>query len=98
MAVVTPGTYKVDMTCNIAPLPTKTFWVMVTVLDPGCFTGNTMVEPTPTLPQLNIGQLTPPSFIAAFKDSFSGTSNPPTCGPRTCSSGNNPNVIWNNVS
>ena len=37
------------------------------------------------------------STITAFGDSFSGTTNPPICGLRTCSS-DNLNVIWDNTS
>jgi hypothetical protein len=36
--------------------------------------------------------------ILPFKDLLSGTTSPPTCGPRTCSSGNNPNVVWDNAN
>ncbi len=47
----------------------------------------------PNLSAMSISQLTPPTTIPAFKDTFSGTTDPPTCGPRDCLS-NNPNVVW----
>ena len=47
----------------------------------------------PKLPILSISQTYVSSTILAFNDTVSGSSNPPTCGPRTCTS-NNPNVPW----
>jgi hypothetical protein len=50
----------------------------------------------PTLPaSMSIDQFFTPMTIPAFKDSFSGTTDPPTCLARTCSS-NSPNVVWDN--
>ncbi len=90
------GVWSILLTCVLAGYPdvpqNVTTYDLTVVADTGCSAGNTMVEPT--LPQLNINRLTPPTYIDAFKDSFSVTSITNTCGPRTCSSGNNPNVIW----
>jgi hypothetical protein len=49
----------------------------------------------PTLPPMSIDQFALPTTIPAFKDIFSGTTSPPTCLARTCSS-KNPNVVWDN--
>jgi hypothetical protein len=51
----------------------------------------------PNLPDLTIDQAYVATTIAAFGDTISGSSNPPTCFARTCNS-NSPNVIWNNAS
>ena len=49
----------------------------------------------PILLDISIDQFYTPTTIAAFGDSFSGLTNPPTCGLRTCSTDNAyPNVIW----
>ena len=52
---------------------------------------------TPTLPPINVPQSYTPTTIAAFGDTTSGSSSPPTCLSRACTS-NNPNVVWNNAS
>jgi hypothetical protein len=36
-------------------------------------------------------------FIPAFSDIVSGSTSPPTCGDRTCTS-NHPNVPWDNAN
>jgi hypothetical protein len=61
----------------------------------GCngINGNTMVMPTTLPTTLSINQLSQPTTIPAFGDTFSGITNPPTCSARTCSS-NSPNVVW----
>ena len=51
----------------------------------------------PTLPSLSISQTYFSTTIPAFEDTYSGSSNPATCGLRTCTS-DNPNVVWDNNS
>jgi hypothetical protein len=46
---------------------------------------------------VTLDQTYQPTYIPAFKDATSGTSNPSTCGARACIS-NNPNVVWDSVS
>ena len=46
-----------------------------------------------TLSPLTIDPSYVPTTIAPFKDITSGSTNPPTCGDRTCSS-DNPHVVW----
>ena len=54
-------------------------------------TGNSII--VPTLPDVTVDQYYVPKTIPAFGDTISGTTNPPTCGLRTCTS-NNLNVVW----
>ena len=47
----------------------------------------------PALPDLTIDENFVSTTILPFKDILSGTTSPPTCGARTCSS-NNSKVFW----
>jgi hypothetical protein len=51
----------------------------------------------PALPNLIIEQTYAQTRIAAFNDITSGSSDPVTCGTRTCTS-NNPNVVWDDAN
>ena len=50
----------------------------------------------PSIPAQTVYQTSTTSYIDAFPDYASGTTNPPTCGARTCTS-NHPNVLWDNI-
>jgi hypothetical protein len=52
---------------------------------------------TPTLTDETVTQNYITKFLEAFKDFVSGTTNPQTCGARTCMS-DHPNVPWDNTS
>ncbi len=52
----------------------------------------------PTLPALSISQTYASKTIPAFEDTYSGSSNPPTCGLRSCSTSGSPNVIWDDAT
>ena len=94
-----PGTsITVGLTCsllNYAAVPSllKSFTLSFSL---DCRTGNVMNKPN--LPPVSIDQTYIATTIPAFGDAVSGSSNPPTCGARTCSSNNHPNVAWNNAS
>jgi hypothetical protein len=55
-----------------------------------------MITPTLTAETVNQNYIT--KFLEAFKDYASGTTNPPTCGARTCSVTGSPNVSWDSTS
>ena len=55
--------------------------------------GNSMIAPS--IPDKTVYQTSTTSYIDAFPDYASGTTNPPTCGARTCTS-NHQNVPWDN--
>ena len=48
----------------------------------------------PLLPNVEITQAYTTTFLDAFKDLISGSTSPPACGPRTCSTSGSPNVGW----
>ncbi len=56
-----------------------------------CVTGNAIILPASN--NLSIIQTSAAITFPAFGDTTSASSNPPTCGPRTCTS-NDFNVIW----
>ena len=69
-------------------------WRIVAIFYTDCnSSGNSMIAPS--IPAQTVYQTSTTSYIDAFKDYASGTTNPPVCGARTCSS-NHPNVPWDN--
>jgi hypothetical protein len=50
----------------------------------------------PTLPSVSINQNYVSTTIVAFGDTISGSTVPPTCLARTCTS-SSPNVVWNSA-
>ena len=47
----------------------------------------------PSLPALAVTRTYTATYINAYSDNVSGTTSPPTCGPRICTS-DHPNVDW----
>ena len=47
----------------------------------------------PSLPDLEVTRAYIDTYINAYSDNVSGTTNPPTCGARICTS-DHPNVLW----
>jgi hypothetical protein len=52
----------------------------------------------PTLNPVTVNQIYPDTDVLAFGDTKSGTSNPLTCGDRTCSTTGSNNVVWDNTN
>ncbi len=50
----------------------------------------------PSLPNLAVTRTYIDTYINAYSDNVSGTTSPPTCGPRICTS-DHPNVEWEDV-
>jgi hypothetical protein len=91
------GTHTVKLTCSLSNYPavlasSQTFLLIITKF---CVTGNSMI--VPTLPDVAVDQFYVPKTIPAFGDTISGSTNPPICGPRTCTS-NDLNVVWDNAT
>ena len=91
------GIFTVTLTCSLTSFTavaaaSQTFQLTISK---DCTTNNSMI--LPTLPALTIDQNYVSSSIIAFEDVVSGTTVPPACLARECTS-NHPNVIWNNAS
>ena len=52
----------------------------------------------PTLNPVTVNQIYPDTDVLAFGDTKSGTSNPLTCGDRTCTTTGSNNVVWDNTN
>ncbi len=52
----------------------------------------------PSVPNVEITQAYTTTFLDAFKDLISGSTSPPACGPRTCSTSGSPNVGWEYIN
>ncbi len=50
----------------------------------------------PILPDLEVTRAYIDTYINAYSDNVSGTTSPPTCGARICTS-DHPNVLWEKV-
>ncbi len=76
-------------------VPQEYWWIVAIFGDPlPCnSSGNSMIPPS--IPAQTVDQTSTTSYIDAFKDYASGTTNPPRCGARTCMS-DHPNVSWDN--
>jgi hypothetical protein len=48
----------------------------------------------PSVSNVEITQAYTTTFLDAFRDLISGSTSPPACGPRTCSTFGSPNVSW----
>ena len=93
------GTYTVQLTCSLTSYPTvssATGSFLLTVATITCGSaGNVMIAPS--LPDLEVTRDYSETYINAYSDNVSGTTSPPTCGIRICTS-DHPNVEWNHNS
>ena len=94
------ATTTVTLTCSLTyyssvPSVSSSFELTTALYQIPCVTGNGMI--IPSLPTLTIDQYYTATTIPAFGDILSGTTNPPTCGPRTCSS-DNTKVVWDDAT
>jgi hypothetical protein len=93
------GPYTVQLTCSLTSYPnvspaTGTF--LLTVVEPITCGSTENVMIAPSLPDLVVTRAYIDTYINAYSDNVSGTTDPPTCGARICTS-DHPNVLWEKI-
>ncbi len=93
---VAGNSYLVELECYLSRYSSEVYgYVSFTITIAGdCFSTEMIA---PVLPPLTIDSTYVPTTILAFGDTYSGTTSPPTCGPRVCFS-TSPNIVWDNDS